>query len=63
MVYFVVEVLSCKAGSCVANKENPCFVVPKVSAPRFQKPYGLSLKCSRGSLAVGVLFNVRVSCT
>jgi len=61
MVYFIVEVLSCKADSCVANKENTCFVEPKVSVPRFQKPYGLSLKCSRGNLTV--LFNVRVSCT
>lgn len=59
----MVDVLSCKADSCVANKENPCFVVPKVSVSRFQKPYGLSLKCSRGSVTVGVLFNVHVTCT
>jgi len=59
----VVEVLSCNADICVANKENPCFVVPKVSVPRFQKLYGWSLTCSRGSVTVGMLFNVRVTCT
>lgn len=33
----MVEVLSRKADSCVGNKGNPCFVLPKVSLPRFQK--------------------------
>lgn len=38
-------------------------MVPKVSVPRFHKPYGLSLKRSRRSVTLGMPFNVRVTCT